>query len=119
MKLLVLILGLLLEHAATQGLRLREPRWLDSYFDAGLARVKALGPSAALPILLLLLIIAVLPVLAASRLSRAPPSPGICPMRCSPCSSSSYASVRRISRARSTNTAQRWIETITRTRSGL
>lgn len=68
MKLIALILGLALEHGATRGLRLRELRWFDPYFDVGLSRAKALGSSAALPVLVLLLVAAVLPVVAISVL---------------------------------------------------
>jgi AmpE protein len=65
-KLIALILGLVLERTATRGLRLRELRWFDAYFDFGLERVRALGRAAAPPILLLLLGMAVAPVLAIS-----------------------------------------------------
>jgi AmpE protein len=39
MKLIALILGLLLEHLASELLHLRELRWFDRYFDAFLARL--------------------------------------------------------------------------------
>ncbi len=68
MKLIALILGLLLEHGVSQGLRLRELRFFDAYFDFGLARAKAFGTSAALPMLTLLILAAVVPVLVVSRL---------------------------------------------------
>jgi membrane protein required for beta-lactamase induction len=45
MKLLALVIGLILEHVATQLLHLRELRWFDRYYDFGLARLKrAEGP---------------------------------------------------------------------------
>jgi membrane protein required for beta-lactamase induction len=43
MKLLALILGLVLERIATQSLHLREQRWLDAYFDFGLAQARRAG----------------------------------------------------------------------------
>jgi membrane protein required for beta-lactamase induction len=65
-KLIALLLGLLVEHSATHGLRLRELRWFDPLFDFGLARAKAFGPGAALWVLLLVVIAAVAPVLVIS-----------------------------------------------------
>ena len=40
MKLIALVIGLVLEHVATQLLHLRELRWFDKYYDFGLARLK-------------------------------------------------------------------------------
>lgn len=40
MKLIALMLGLMLERLATRALHLREPKWLNSYFDIGLIRLK-------------------------------------------------------------------------------
>jgi membrane protein required for beta-lactamase induction len=45
MKLIALVIGLVLEHVATQLLHLRELRWFDRYYDFGLVRLKrAKGP---------------------------------------------------------------------------
>jgi len=43
MKLIALILGLALEHLATQLLHLRELRWFDRYFDFWLIRLNKLS----------------------------------------------------------------------------
>ena len=40
MKLIALVIGLILEHVATQLLHLRELRWFDKYYDFCLARLK-------------------------------------------------------------------------------
>jgi membrane protein required for beta-lactamase induction len=63
MKLIALLLGLVLEHSVTRGLRLRELRWFDPFFDFGLARTKALGPAAASAALAFAVIAAAIPVL--------------------------------------------------------
>ncbi|HEU4619108.1 MAG TPA: regulatory signaling modulator protein AmpE [Gammaproteobacteria bacterium] len=68
MKLIALILGLVLEHTATRGLRLRELRWFDPFFDFGLARTKTWGRAAALLALLALLAVAIAPVVVLSVL---------------------------------------------------
>lgn len=62
MMLIALILGLVLEHVATQLLRLRELRWFDGYFDFGLAWARKLGPFAGHCCLLLLLAVLAAPV---------------------------------------------------------
>lgn len=43
MNLIALIIGLFLERLVTHLLHLREPRWLDAYFDWGLARSRNMG----------------------------------------------------------------------------
>jgi AmpE protein len=63
MKLIALILGLALGHAATRRLKLRELRWFDPYFDFALARAAGLGRTAAVAIVLVFLALVVLPVL--------------------------------------------------------
>lgn len=63
MKLIALIFGLALEHAATRRWRLRELRWFDPYFDFALARAAGHGPAVAVALLLVFLAIVVVPVL--------------------------------------------------------
>ena len=63
MKLIALILGLGLEHIATQVLHLRELRLFDAYFDLGLARLKTLNPWLTFLGICLILIIPLIPVL--------------------------------------------------------
>ena len=62
MTLLALLLGLLLERAATQLLHLREPRWFDGYLDWALTRFRGLHGGAALVMTILLVVLPVLPV---------------------------------------------------------
>lgn len=68
MKLIALILGLALEHAATRRLRLRELRWFDAYFDFAISHAKKRGGALAAVIVVLCLVVAVLPVLWMSAL---------------------------------------------------
>jgi AmpE protein len=63
MKLIALILGLALEHAATQRLQLRELRWFDAYFDFAFSHAKRRGRAGAAAIVVLCLVIALVPVL--------------------------------------------------------
>ena len=63
MKLIALILGLGLEHIATQVLHLRELRWFDAYFDLGLKRLKTLNTWLTLLAISLILVIPLIPVL--------------------------------------------------------
>jgi membrane protein required for beta-lactamase induction len=63
MKLIALFLGLLLERAATNLLHMREPRWLDSYFDQGFRYLDRTRGAAAWFVALAILIVPVLPVL--------------------------------------------------------
>jgi AmpE protein len=63
MKLIALILGLALGHAATRRLKLRELRWFDPYFDFALARAGGRSRPAAVVLLIVFLAIIVLPVL--------------------------------------------------------
>jgi len=70
MTLIALILGLGLEHVATQVLHLRELRWFDAYFDLGLERLKALNAWLTYFAIVLMLIIPLLPVLWASVVLR-------------------------------------------------
>jgi len=63
MKLIALFLGLLLERTATNLLHLREPRWLDSYFDQGFRYLDRRQGAAAWLVALAILIVPVLPVL--------------------------------------------------------
>lgn len=62
MTLLALLLGLLLERAATELLHLREPRWFDGYLDWALLRFRGLSGGAALGMTILLVLLPVLPV---------------------------------------------------------
>ena len=70
MKLIALILGLGLEHVATQVLHLRELRWFDAYFDLGLARLKVLKVWLSYAAIILILVIPLIPVLWASIVLR-------------------------------------------------
>ncbi len=70
MKLIALILGLGLEHVATQVLHLRELRWFDAYFDLGLARLKSLKAWLSYLAIILILVIPLIPVLWASVVLR-------------------------------------------------
>lgn len=70
MKLIALMLGLGLEHVATQVLHLRELRWFDAYFDLGLKRLKALNVWLIYLAIILVLVIPLLPVLWASVVLR-------------------------------------------------
>lgn len=63
MKLLALLLGLLLERAATELLHLRELRWFDAYFDFGIAMTKRCRGSGAYALVAGLLLLAAVPVL--------------------------------------------------------
>jgi AmpE protein len=63
MKLIALFLGLLLERTATRMLRLREPRWLDPYFDRGFRYLERVGGAGAWLVALAILVVPVLPVL--------------------------------------------------------
>jgi len=66
MKLIALILGLVIERAATRLLHLRELHWFDLYFDIGLVQVSRLQRLPALLGTALLLALPVLPVLLVS-----------------------------------------------------
>src|SRR5690606_22025249 len=66
MKLIALILGLAIGHAATRRLKLRELRWFDPYFDFALARAGGRTRPVAIAVVLLFLGVVVLPVLWAS-----------------------------------------------------
>ena len=66
MKLIALILGLLLEHMASELLHLRELRWFDRYFDYVLHRIERAGPLIRYLIIVLALAVPLLPVLWAS-----------------------------------------------------
>jgi len=66
MKLIALILGLGLEHIATQVLHLRELHWFDRYFDLGLERLKRLNTLLTYAAILLVLAVPLIPVLWAS-----------------------------------------------------
>lgn len=63
MKLIALFLGLMLERTATNLLRMREPRWLDPYFDHGFRYLDRAQGAAAWLVALTILIVPVLPVL--------------------------------------------------------
>jgi membrane protein required for beta-lactamase induction len=72
MKLIALALGLILEHVATELLRLRELRWFDRYYDFGIARLKSLdGWLIHVGVVLILLVLAA-PVLLASYALQGP-----------------------------------------------
>lgn len=66
MKLIVLILGLILERLATKVLHLRELRWFDRYFDLAIARIQRLPRWMLYPGILGALFLPVVPVLWAS-----------------------------------------------------
>jgi membrane protein required for beta-lactamase induction len=70
MKLIALILGLGLEHVATQVLHLRELHWFDAYFDLGLKRLKALNAGLIYVAIILILAVPMIPVLWASIVLR-------------------------------------------------
>ena len=70
MKLIALILGLGLEHVATQVLHLRELRWFDTYFDLGLKRLQALNAWLTYLAIVLILAVPMIPVLWASIVLR-------------------------------------------------
>ena len=63
MMLIALILGLVLEHVATQLLHLRELRWFDKYYDFGLAQARKYGAWSTHIVIVLMLIIPAVPVL--------------------------------------------------------
>ena len=63
MKLIALILGLAIGHAATRRLKLRELRWFDPYFDFALARAGRRSRPVAVLLVLVFLAVIVLPVL--------------------------------------------------------
>ncbi len=63
MKLIALLFGLALEHAATRRFRLRELRFFDPYFDFALARVTRLSVGGAAVVLAAFLLLAIAPVL--------------------------------------------------------
>jgi AmpE protein len=62
MKLIALILGLVIERAATHLLHLRELRWFDAYFDYGAAQIRKLPDGLAVVGTLAVLLLPVLPV---------------------------------------------------------
>jgi AmpE protein len=66
MKLIALILGLIIERAATHLLHLRELRWFDAYFDYGEAQARKLPAGFGLLGSLVVLFIPVLPVVVIS-----------------------------------------------------
>jgi membrane protein required for beta-lactamase induction len=66
MKLIALILGLVLERLATQVLHLRELRWFDRYFDAGILQLKRHSAWPLYPGVIAILALPMLPVLWAS-----------------------------------------------------
>ena len=66
MKLIALIIGLGLEHVATQVLHLRELRWFDAYFDLGLERLKRFNVWLTYVAIVLILALPLIPVLWAS-----------------------------------------------------
>ena len=66
MKLIALILGLIIERAATHLLHLRELRWFDAYFDYGDEQIRKLPASLALVGTVCVLLIPLLPVIAVS-----------------------------------------------------
>jgi len=70
MKLIALILGLGLEHLATQLLHLRELRWFDPYFDIGVRGIKHLDRWAVYAGSIGVLILPLIPVLWASTVLR-------------------------------------------------
>lgn len=66
MKLIALILGLVLERVATELLHLRELRWFDRYYDAGLAYAQRLRGWLVHAVIVLVLALPAVPVLLAS-----------------------------------------------------
>lgn len=72
MKLLVLALGLILEHVATQLLHLRELRWFDGYYDFGIAQTKRLDSWAVYVGVLVILLVLAAPVFLASYALQGP-----------------------------------------------
>lgn len=62
MNLIALILGLLLERAATRLLHLRSLHWLDGWFRFGAARMRAVPPALAYPVCILVVLLPALPV---------------------------------------------------------
>ncbi len=70
MKLIALILGLGLEHLATQILHLRELNWFDAYFDFGLERLKRMNAFFTYVAIVLILSLPLIPVLWASMVIR-------------------------------------------------
>jgi AmpE protein len=62
MNLIALFLGLVVERVATRLLHLREPRWLDSYFDWWLDRVDNASPVVGVVLAILCLALPVLPI---------------------------------------------------------
>ncbi len=66
MKLLALALGLILEHVATSLLHLRELRWFDGYYDAGIRWISGWPRLAIYAGLVLVLTVPALPVLIVS-----------------------------------------------------
>ena len=63
MNLIALIIGLFLERLVTHLLHLREPRWLDAYFDWGLARSRNMGAWLQTLAVIAIILLPVLPVL--------------------------------------------------------
>ena len=63
MNLIALFLGLMLERTATRLLHLREPRWLDPYFDWGFSKLGKMDGAAAIVVVIVLILLPVLPVL--------------------------------------------------------
>ncbi|MCZ6560352.1 MAG: regulatory signaling modulator protein AmpE [Gammaproteobacteria bacterium] len=63
MNLIALIIGLLIERLVTHLLHLREPRWMDAYFDWGLARTSGMRVWLEFLSVVGLILIPVLPVL--------------------------------------------------------
>ncbi|MCZ6499419.1 MAG: regulatory signaling modulator protein AmpE [Gammaproteobacteria bacterium] len=64
MNLIALIIGLFLERLVTHLLHLREPRWLDAYFDWGLARSRDMNAWLQAFAVIAMILIPVLPILA-------------------------------------------------------
>ena len=62
MKLIALLVGLLVEHLATQLFHLRQLRWLDQVIDAGFRAVDRIGNWPAIIPVVLLAAVLVLPV---------------------------------------------------------
>jgi AmpE protein len=72
MKLLALALGLILEHVATAMLHLRELRWFDRYYDAGIRWISGWPRAAVYVGLVLILAVPALPVLIVSEYLKQP-----------------------------------------------
>lgn len=72
MTLIALALGLILEHLATAVLHLRELRWFDHYYDAGIRRIAGWPRWAVYLGLLLILAVPALPVLLVSLALQGP-----------------------------------------------